>query len=218
METMTRQRTRLCLLAGAIAPVLFWLVVIVDGFTKPGYDARKDFISELALGDHGWVQSANFIAVGLLIIALAAGLHQLFPAGRASRFGPPLVAIFGLGLVASGIFRTDPGNYPVKSDTITTTGSIHIIAFFVILASIIPACFVFARRFRIEPNWQGYGRYSFINGFLIPGMLVLFMLAPDQVTGLTQRALVAVIFLWIELIALRALALTPRETQAAVPA
>jgi hypothetical membrane protein len=215
---MSRQRTRLLLLAGAVGPLLFWLVVIVDGFTKPGYDARRDFISELALGDHGWVQSANFIVVGLLIIAFAAGLRRLFPAGRASSFGPPLIAIFGLGLFASGIFRTDPGNYPVRSDTVTTTGSIHLVAFLVILGSIIPACFVFARRFRIEPDWRAYGRYSFINGFVIPGMLVLFMLAPDQVTGLTQRALVAAIFLWIELIALRTLALTPRETQVAIPA
>src|SRR5262249_30525864 len=85
---MERNRTAQLLAAGATGPVLFWLVVIVDGFTEPGYDARKAFISELALGKHGWVQTANFIVVGLLMLLFAVGLRGHFPSGRASLFGP----------------------------------------------------------------------------------------------------------------------------------
>ncbi len=218
---MDKRGTALLLAAGAIGPVLFWLVVIVDGFTKPGYDARKHFISELALGEHGWVQSANFIVVGLLIVAFAVGLRQLFSAGRASKFGPRLVALVGLGLVASGIFPTDPSNYPVKGDaTLTAAGAIHNFAFLVIMAAIIAACFVFGRRFREEPTWQGYGRYSVITGIVVPGLLVAFIVSGSDQTfvGLTQRALVAVFFLWIEVIALRALRLMIRTTQPEVAA
>ena len=31
----------------------------------------------LALGDHGWIQIANFVITGLLLIACAAGLRQV---------------------------------------------------------------------------------------------------------------------------------------------
>jgi hypothetical membrane protein len=210
---MQKRGTTLLLTGGAIGPVLFWLVVIVDGFTEPGYDARKAFISELALGDHGWVQSANFVVVGLLMLAFAVGLRQFFSTGRASVFGPILVGTFGLGLVASGTFTTDPTNYPAGADTTTVTahGMVHSIAFLIIIVSVIAGFFVFARRFRQEPAWQGYGLYSVITGVLVPALLAVFIVwgGPGQpFLGLIQRALVAVFFAWFEVIALRALRLT----------
>jgi hypothetical membrane protein len=207
---MERQRTRLLAAAGAVGPALFWLVVIVDGFTKPGYDARRNLISELALGEHGWVQDANFIVVGLLILALAVALRLLFPTGRASVFGPLLVGMVGFGLVASGIFRTDPHNYPAGADTtVTARGSVHNLAFLVIIVSVIAGCLVYARRFRQEPAWHGYGIYSVITAVLVPALLVVFIASGGQsFTGLAQRVLVAVFFIWFEVIALRALRLS----------
>jgi hypothetical membrane protein len=196
------------LTAGAIGPALFWLVVIVDGFTKAGYDARTQTISELALGEHGWAQSTNFLLVGLLMLAFAVGLRLRFPAGKASTFGPPLIALFGLGLVVSGIFATDPPQGGATS--MTTSGAIHDFAFLLILAAIVGACFVFARRFRREATWRGYGLYSTITGLLVLGLLAAFILQGDgaPVAGLLQRILVAVFFLWVEVIALRAVRLT----------
>lgn len=195
------------LLAGVVGPALFWLVVIVDGLTKPGYDARTQTISELALGERGWVQSANFIVLGLLTVAFAAGLRYLFSVGRASVFGPPLIALFGLGFVASGIFPTDQ---PHGGATVmTTSGVIHDLAFLVLLVAIIAACFVFARRFRHDLNWRGYGLYSIITGFLVPLLLIAFVVQGQgaPVAGVSQRILVAVFVLWVELVALRALGL-----------
>jgi hypothetical membrane protein len=196
------------LMAGAIGPALFWLVVLVDGFTKPGYDARTQTISELALGEQGWAQSANFLLVGLLMLAFALGLRLRFPSGKGSTFGPLLIALFGLGLLVSGIFTTDPPQGGATS--MTTSGAIHDLAFLLVLAAIVAACFVFARRFRREATWRGYGLYSFITGFLVLGLLAAFILHGDgaPVAGLLQRVLVAVFFLWVEVIALRAVRLT----------
>lgn len=209
---MERLRTRVLLAAGAIGPVLFWLVVIVDGFTKPGYDARKHFISDLALGADGWVQSTNFIVVGLLMLAFAVGLRQLFSTGRASVFGPVLVGLFGLGVVTSGIFRTDPTNYPAGADTtVTARGTVHGIAFMLVILSVIAGCLVFARRFHREPEWHGYGLYSVITAILVLALSVAFgaLGKPGHsFAGLLQRILVAVFFIWFEVIALRALRLS----------
>jgi hypothetical membrane protein len=198
------------LMAGAIGPALFWLVVIVDGFTKPGYDAQTQTISELALGEQGWAQSANFIVVGLLMLAFALGLRLRFPAGKAAMFGPLFIALFGLGLMVSGIFPTDP---PQRDATeMTTSGAIHNLAFLLILASVITACFVFARRFRQEPTWRGYDLYSVVTSLLVLGVLVAFVIQGDGApfAGVFQRVLVAAFFLWIEVVALRALRRTRR--------
>jgi hypothetical membrane protein len=209
---MRRRGTWLLTAAGILAPVLFWLVVTVAGFIEPGYDARRHTISELALGEHGWVQNANFIVVGLLTVAFAAGLHRLLLTGSAATFGPLLVAVVGLGLVASGLFPTDPVSYPEKGPASpTVAGAVHDLAFLAIIAAVISACLVFARRFRHEPNWRGYDVYSTVTGILIPVLLVGLTVSGSGAAssaGVFQRVLVATFFLWIEVIALRATRLT----------
>jgi hypothetical membrane protein len=210
MSKQSKATLRVGLMAGAIGPALFWLVVIVDGLTKPGYDARTQTISELSLGERGWAQSANFIVLGLLMLTFAAGLRQLFPAGKASAFGPSLIVLFGLGFVASGIFPTDPPRGGATD--MTTVGTIHDLAFLVILAAVIAACFVFARRFSQESAWRGYGLYSVITGVLVPVLLIaLIVQGPDaSFAGVSQRVLVAAFFLWVEVVALQALRITMR--------
>jgi hypothetical membrane protein len=207
---MTRQRTRLFMIAGAIAPALFLLVATIDGFTKPGYDARRDFVSDLALADHGWVQIANFIVVGLLLVAFACGLRQLFPTGRASVFGPLLVGLAGLSLVVCGIFWTDPTSYPAGADTTPTTrGAIHNNASNVLIISVIVGCVIFALRLRHEPAWRGYAAYSAITAVVVLAATIsLAVVGPGQSsTGVVQRIWLAIFFLWYEVIALRALRL-----------
>ncbi|WP_428967097.1 DUF998 domain-containing protein [Micromonospora fluostatini] len=53
---------------------LFVLVFLVDGATRPGYDARQHPVSATALGRRGWVQTSSFVVNGLLVTVSAAGL------------------------------------------------------------------------------------------------------------------------------------------------
>jgi hypothetical protein len=67
-------------------------------------------ISLLALGDLGWMQAANFIVFGVLELAFAIGLRPaILGDADGSRWGPPLVAVFAMGIIAAGVFPTDPG-------------------------------------------------------------------------------------------------------------
>ena len=104
-----RRSTEFLLLCGVIGPLLFILVFLIEGATRPGYSAWRTDVSYLALSNQGWEQIANFIVCGSLCIAFAVGLWQIWRTGRASVWGPLLIGLFGLGLLIAGVFVTDPG-------------------------------------------------------------------------------------------------------------
>ncbi len=85
--------TEFLLLCGVIGPLLFILVLLIEGATRPGYSAWRTAGSYLALSNQGWEQIANFIVCGSLIIAFAVGLRRIWRAGRASVWGPKLVGL-----------------------------------------------------------------------------------------------------------------------------
>ena len=58
---VTAPSTRWLLAGGVIGPVLFVLVFLVEGATRPGYSAWRNFVSQLSLSDQGWEQVANFL-------------------------------------------------------------------------------------------------------------------------------------------------------------
>ena len=110
MQTKTLSLTGILLLCGAIAGPLFIVVLLIQDYTRPGFDPRLDNLSLLSLGDWGWVQMTNFILVGVLNLLYAVGLWRRVHPGRGGTWGPILMALYGLGLVVVGILRTDPAN------------------------------------------------------------------------------------------------------------
>ncbi|GIJ76508.1 Protein of unknown function [Micromonospora phaseoli] len=90
--------------AGAVGAALFVLVFLVDGWRRPNYSPVRHPVSALALGRRGWVQTANFLVSGS---AITAGALAMVFVGPSALTGVVLTA-FGLGLVASGVFRMDP--------------------------------------------------------------------------------------------------------------
>ena len=75
--------TKTLLACGAIAGLLFVLVFLLEGATRADYDPLRHPVSSLALGDYGWVQSANFVVAGLLTLAFSVGLRRVFRPPRA---------------------------------------------------------------------------------------------------------------------------------------
>jgi|SRR5579859_5754164 len=110
MQTKTSSLTRRLLLCGAIAGPLFIFVVLVQDYTRPGFDPRLQLLSLLSLGDWGWVQILNFVLAGVLNLFYAVGLWRQLRPGHAGRSAPFFIGAYGVGLIAVGVFRTDPGN------------------------------------------------------------------------------------------------------------
>jgi hypothetical membrane protein len=181
-------------LAGVVGPMFFVLVFTIDGWWSPGYSPLSQSVSSLGTtGTSAWIQNANFVVFGLLLMTFAIGFWQLMREvlGKESVWVTTLLLILtGAGLVNDGFFT---------QDTVTTLhGLLHALGFLIIFASLIVALLLIGRQLRTITAWRGLGWYSTITGLLTLGVLVLQAVLADplQMTGLFQRILVLVAFSW----------------------
>lgn len=202
----------LLLASGAVGPLLFIVVFLVEGATRPDYSPLRDFVSSLSLGEGGWVQVASFLICGALVACFAIGLRRALVAGKGSTWAPILLGVFGLSLVGAGIFPTDPLlGYPPGAPTVTTVhGALHILLSLFAFASLAAACFVLSRRFPGDPAWRGWAAYSVVTGILVVALFVatdVVSLSPDPTApaGLVQRVTIVVGWVWVALLALKLL-------------
>jgi hypothetical protein len=218
--------TNLLISGGVIGPLLFIVVLLIEGATRPGYSAWRTDVSYLALSNQGWEQIANFLVCGSLCIAFAVGLQRIWRTGRASVWGPRLIGLFGLGLLIAGVFVTDPGQgypagAPLSGGLQTWHGWVHGINGLLFFNVVLPAaCFVLARRFAADPHHRRWATYSWLTGALILVIslpLNTFVVPFAEyaglpvVEGLIQRVEIIMGWVWLALTALRLL----RETREA---
>ncbi|HXH26574.1 MAG TPA: DUF998 domain-containing protein [Candidatus Acidoferrum sp.] len=189
---------KLLLLCGAVAGPLFILTLLIQDYTRAGYDPRQQLLSLLSLGSWGWVQITNFVLAGLLNVLYAFGLWRLLHPGRGGTWGPILVGAYGVGLVLVGIFRTDPANgFPpgVAAAPTTWHGAIHALGALFVFLMLAAALFVFVRLFlaRKEKSWAAYCLVSAV-------LFLTIFFTGFAYAGLTARTLrLAVLIGWMAL-------------------
>lgn len=206
-KTETRSSTRNLLLCGVLVAPVFYAVVLVQAFTRAGFDVRRVPLSLLSLGALGWIQIANFILAGVLALLCAAGARRALVGGRGGTWGPLLIATFGLGLIVAGSFHPDPGyGFPpgvgapeAMLPTMSPHATVHSIGFLIVMLSVLANCFVFVRAFRARGN-RGWASYSLFTGVLTP-MLLAATIAMNT-TGLII-VVGALAFGWVSAIAYR---------------
>ena len=156
----TTKLTRALLACGVVAGPFYIVVGVLQLFIRPGFDITRHMLSLLANGDLGWIQITNFEVSGLLTIAGAIGIRQILRGGSGGTWGPWLLALYGLGLMAAGIFRADPAlgfppGTPADANAVSWHGLIHLISASVGFLGLIAACFVFAPT-RARPFPMGF--------------------------------------------------------------
>ncbi|HLZ30668.1 MAG TPA: DUF998 domain-containing protein [Chloroflexota bacterium] len=199
--------------AGLIAGPLFIGASYAQVLTRAGFDLQRHAISMLTLGDLGWIQSANFELTGLLVLACAVGLRRVVRSGRASTWGPRLYGAYGLGLVVAGLFPPDPAlGFPPGAPSempadMSPHALLHTIGFMVAFASLIGACFVFARRFN-GLGWRQWAVYSAATG-LAPVPFIALSLALGG-SGVPLFVMGVITSAWMAALPLRLLTRHPR--------
>jgi hypothetical membrane protein len=161
---MSVKITRSLLGYGVLAGPCYVIVISAQAATRSGFDPVRHPASVLANGPLGWIQITNFLLTGAMTIAAGVGVHRAIGAG-AARWAGVLVAGYGVGLIAAGIFRADPvpgfpPGVPDDPGRISWHGVLHLMSGVVGFACLVSACFVLAAWFGRagKPGWAWFSR------------------------------------------------------------
>jgi hypothetical membrane protein len=155
-------------IALAVSGPLWAAVSLVQVATRDGFDLTRHPLSLLSTGSLGWIQIANFVVAGMLLLAGASILP--------GRWAPRLVRAAGAGMIAAGLLVMDPGmGFPAGTqDTVPTSMTWHAVGHMaagsVTFAALIAACYVLARRYgaagrRVLAVLAGVGGTALLLGF-----------------------------------------------------
>ena len=121
--------TRSLLGYGVLAGVFYLAVGVTLALTREGFSFADHPLSVLMLGDHGWMQRANIMITGAMVLAAAAGFGRALRGSSRSRAVGTLLIVYGVCLVLSGVFPPDPmAGFPpgAAGDEPTLSGVLHL--------------------------------------------------------------------------------------------
>ena len=193
---------------GVIAGPIYVVLVATQAATRDGFDPTRHAASQLANGELGWIQIANFLVTGAMTIAAAAGVRRALGPGRLSAWGSGLLAAYGVGLVAAGMFRADPSDgfppgTPEGVGEVSWHGLVHFAVAGIGSACLVTACFVLAAWFARNGE-RGWAWFSRITGLVFAGsFLALSSGSGGAATILVFTAAVVLAWVWQTAVSLR---------------
>jgi hypothetical protein len=136
--------TRALLGCGVAAGLLSLLIFSTQILIRPEFRFARTEPSLLSLGHLGWIQIANSILGGLLVIAGALGMRRVLRGSKGGFWGPLFLVIFGIGQIGVGIFVVDPIRSPAAA---TLHGTMHLVFGGIGFVALMASCFVYLRTF-----------------------------------------------------------------------
>lgn len=198
--------TRSLLGYGVLAGPCYVAVSLIQAATRDGFDLARHQWSLLANGGPGWIQIANFVLTGLMVIAFAVGLRRALAGGVGARWAPRLVAVYGACLVAAGVLRADPAlgfpaGTPDGASAVSWHGMAHFVAGAVGFTCIAIAALVIARRYSREGR-RGWAVYSRVTGLVfLAGFAMVASAGGAPAANLAFTAAVIAIWAWMAAVA-----------------
>ncbi|HVB09864.1 MAG TPA: DUF998 domain-containing protein [Bacillota bacterium] len=193
---------RWLLAAGSIGGTIFTATYLIEGATRPGYDAWRQAISALSLGPGGWVQQCSFIVLGVLVACSAIGYRAALRGGWGERLVPAFRLAVAAGLLTCGFFSQDPGpGYPPRAVLLAIQSqhaALHGAGTYLCMFALIGGCLAMAVRFAREPAWRGWSVYSVATALAIMGFMAAFgaAIAHGGPAGLFERLAVGSETVW----------------------
>ncbi len=189
----------------AILGVLYFFAAVTTAEAlRPMYDPIQRTISELAVGRYGFLQISAFVALGLSLICLPAGLWRRIRRSLLSRVGIILMVAAGLASFIAAAFPTD-----LRGATVATVaGEVHGITAGAGYASLVTAMLLLSIHFRTDPHWRSFYKPSL--GLTLAGAVALIAMGVDgtgDFAGLLQRIMAVMLLSWVMMTAMRALRL-----------
>jgi hypothetical protein len=184
--------TRSMLGWGVLAGPLYLATGLALALTRDWFDLGRHPLSLLMLGEHGWVQRANLLLGGVLVLVAAVGARRAL--GHASRAVPVLLGVAGVGLLGSGTFAPDPmAGFPAgASEEATASGLLHLASGVVTFGALGAAAIVAGRWFAAR------GEAGAARGSRAGGLVVLVGFVGG---GALAQSSAGVALLWVAVVA-----------------
>jgi hypothetical protein len=162
--------TRSLLGYGVLAGPFYLALGLGQALVRDGFDLARHPLSVLANGTGGWVQTANFVITGLMVIAAAVGIARV-PGPRA-RAVSWFLGAFGASMIVAAAFRADPmdgfppGTPAGNPTSISGTGMVHFAAGALGFVSLAVACLLAAWAMS-RRNERALSRLSLASGLVV---------------------------------------------------
>jgi hypothetical protein len=188
---------------------------------KPEIDPSWRFISEYAIGRHGWMLSLAFFVLATACVALVVSIRgevRTIP----GRIGLAGLLAMAAGLIIAGVFTTDPITTP--ADAMTTTGKLHAVGGALGMGMPLANLFITWRLVR-NPRWARARRALLMAGGLAISSTLVFIGAlallvpadgtfgPDVPVGWPNRLEALAVSSWVMTVAWHAAVLASGRTQ-----
>jgi hypothetical protein len=192
----------------ALAGPFYVVVSLAQALTRHGFDLTRDEWSLLADGHLGWIQQANLVLTGVMIIVGATGVRRAIGRfGDAGTWAPRLLAGYGIGLVGAGIFRADaadefpPGTPGGPAPHVSGYGMLHLLFGSLGFACLIAACFVIARTYHRRANRRSAVASAAVGVVFAAGFAGIANGAASEGINLAFTAAVVISSAWLTAIA-----------------
>ena len=174
-------------------------ILIVLHVLCPEFDPLRQFMSEYAVGEYGWLLTIALGAVVIGCAALTIVLYRAYPPPFRSRIG---VICLGIATLASllVIVPVDMQPLDLRGETLTSNVRIHLVGGFVAVLAVFAAMLAVSLRLRKYDLLTGPYRILLVLAILAPIFLLAQIFIFDLMlglVGLAQRILVAIIQTWL---------------------
>ena len=216
-STVVRNQASLAPVLAATGALIVAAIIVALHAIKPELDPSWRFLSEYAIGQHGWLMKAAFLiwAASSAALALALKGELWTTSGRA---GVVILLIVAAALVMAGLFPQDP--VTAKPDETSTSGALHAIASMIgIPGTPVAAMLVSSSLWRKNPDWAAHRsaiRCSAHATWISLALMIAYLMwtvpraggfNPSVMAGWMNRLVVATYLIWLLVVSLRVIAI-----------
>lgn len=189
-------RTRAFLGYGVLVGPFYLVVGVLQGMFREGFSFARHPLSVLSNGSLGWIQIANFVISGFMVILAARGIRHVL--GARARAAAGALMTFGIAMLVSAVCRADPvDGFPVGTPlgpptSISTMGLMHFIAGTLGFTALGVSGLLFARVLARQ------GLRALATFSLVAGLVVLFGFFGGAAFAATTSGIIGI---WISVVA-----------------
>jgi uncharacterized protein DUF998 len=216
VSAISQTAARLSFSGAAIFLVLLAALHII----KRQFDPSWRFVSEYAIGHHGWIMVLAFLFLALsCFTSFIAIKSQVETTG--GKIGLALLLVVAASLFAAGVFVADP--ITASKNELTTHGSLHGLAAMVGIPGLPIAAVLISRSLARNKAWSSIRRLLLWTGYLtwitvllmFPSMFIMLgqtqgKFGPHVLIGWPNRLVVLAYCAWLMVVAWRASQLSQR--------